>query len=592
MIDGSRGDEPWLVITGDSLLIGDAARPDLASEAVEGATGLYGSLQRLLELPDGVELFPGHVAGSLCGAGMSSKASSTIGFERRFNHALNVDQDEFVQERDQLLDAAAAEHGQHRRAQPRAVPRRAAAARDGRLARRRLGARRAPTRASSSPATSTARSTCRSRARSFATKAAFVLTADEPVAIYAESAEDAETAAQGLRSVGLFKLRGYLPHADATEKIEPIDIDELEELLANGPVEILDVREKNERDEGYIDGTRHMPYRIVRAFLEDLPDDRPIVTICSSGSRASIAASVIASAGDEGAPGARRRDPGVGRAGRQHGAVPPLWQLSSARSSRRTRRSPSPRMRALRPHYDERGEVRRARRRACSAAEGYRLVGAFEDGTPHALAVAGFRVGHMLARGRYLYVDDLSTLPEARRRGYGRQLLDWLADEARRLGCERLHLDSGGPGRPHRRAPPLLQQPGSPSSVVPLRATALAGFGQERFAFAHVRGRARGAPERERPFQLGVGLCAPAFADEELGSPQACERLFGPDAHPAIDVCSCPWIARDIRQRGFPPGRRRSFVRKPSRNGSSPPIRGSTKAASAIQSLSLQRGQA
>src|SRR4029079_1790768 len=93
------GAAPGLVCPGVSLLMGDAPRPDLASEAVEGATGLYGSLQRLLELPDGVELYPGHVAGSLCGAGMSSKASSTIGFERRFNHALNVDQDEFVHER-------------------------------------------------------------------------------------------------------------------------------------------------------------------------------------------------------------------------------------------------------------------------------------------------------------------------------------------------------------------------------------------------------------------------------------------------------------------------------------------------------------
>ena len=68
-------------------------------------------------------------------------------------------------------------------------------------------------------------------------------------------------------------------------------------MLSNGEVEILDVREKSERDEGYIEGTRHMPYRIVRKCLEDLPGDRPIITICSSGSRASIAASVIASAG-------------------------------------------------------------------------------------------------------------------------------------------------------------------------------------------------------------------------------------------------------------------------------------------------------
>ena len=79
--------------------------------------------------------------------------------------------------------------------------------------------------------------------------------------------------------------------------------------------------------------------------------------------------------------------------------------------------------------------------------EGYRLVGAFED-APIAVAVAGFRLAHNLAWGRHLYVDDLSTMPAARRRGHARALLDWLADEARRLGCDELHLDSGvGPQR-------------------------------------------------------------------------------------------------------------------------------------------------
>jgi GNAT superfamily N-acetyltransferase len=74
--------------------------------------------------------------------------------------------------------------------------------------------------------------------------------------------------------------------------------------------------------------------------------------------------------------------------------------------------------------------------------EGYRLVGAFErDGEP-AAAVAGFRTGHSLAWRRFLYVDDLSTDPAARRRGHGRALLDWLAAEGLRLGCEQLHLDS------------------------------------------------------------------------------------------------------------------------------------------------------
>ena len=66
VVDTTRADEPWLVLTGDSLFVGDAARPDLAVGAAEGAEGLFHSLRRLMELPDGVEVFPGHVAGSLC----------------------------------------------------------------------------------------------------------------------------------------------------------------------------------------------------------------------------------------------------------------------------------------------------------------------------------------------------------------------------------------------------------------------------------------------------------------------------------------------------------------------------------------------
>lgn len=75
--------------------------------------------------------------------------------------------------------------------------------------------------------------------------------------------------------------------------------------------------------------------------------------------------------------------------------------------------------------------------------EGYRLVGAFEEGRPGAAAVAGYRTYTMLAFGRALYVDDLSTLPQARGRGHARALLRWLEQEARRLGCAGLHLDSG-----------------------------------------------------------------------------------------------------------------------------------------------------
>src|SRR5262249_5076009 len=87
--DLSRADEPWLVLTGDALFVGDTGRPDLAVGGEEGAAALHRSLhERLRALGDGVEVFPGHVAGSLCGRGMSAKTSTTLGFERRHNAML------------------------------------------------------------------------------------------------------------------------------------------------------------------------------------------------------------------------------------------------------------------------------------------------------------------------------------------------------------------------------------------------------------------------------------------------------------------------------------------------------------------------
>jgi GNAT superfamily N-acetyltransferase len=102
-------------------------------------------------------------------------------------------------------------------------------------------------------------------------------------------------------------------------------------------------------------------------------------------------------------------------------------------------------MRELRPHHGEREEfVRRVDE--VQRPQGYRLVGAFED--DRVVAVAGFRVIENLVSGRMLYVDDLSTLPEARRRGHAAALLDWCAAEAERLGCDELELDSAvGPER-------------------------------------------------------------------------------------------------------------------------------------------------
>ena len=93
--DRTRGDEPWMVFTGDTLFVGDVGRPDFGG--ADAGRELYASLARLLSLPDYVEVYPAHISGSPCGRSMSGKPSSTIGFERRHNAALqHRDRDAFV----------------------------------------------------------------------------------------------------------------------------------------------------------------------------------------------------------------------------------------------------------------------------------------------------------------------------------------------------------------------------------------------------------------------------------------------------------------------------------------------------------------
>jgi len=95
--DLRRGDAPWFVVTGDTLLVGAVGRPDLSGRKAQMAAQLHHSLHtQLLVLPAELELFPGHQAGSACGVGLSGKPSSTLGFERRWNPALSMDREEFV----------------------------------------------------------------------------------------------------------------------------------------------------------------------------------------------------------------------------------------------------------------------------------------------------------------------------------------------------------------------------------------------------------------------------------------------------------------------------------------------------------------
>jgi hydroxyacylglutathione hydrolase len=300
VIDRTRANEPWLTLTGDSLFVGDAARPDLASAAREGAQGLYHSLQRLLELPDGVEVYPGHVAGSLCGAGMSSKASTTIGFERRFNHRLNLPSEEdFVAEfsdpglRPPNMDRIVEINKGPFVGAPAALQ--AVSSPDGATI---LDVRSTKAFAAGHPHDAINVPVAGSQ---FPTRSAFVLDPNDQIILHGSQGE-VERAARGLQAVGFLELAGYLAEAQDADTLQPIALEELEQLLASGDVQLIDVREKEERDDAYIPESRHIPYRRVRDFADELGGDGPVVTICETGARASLAASILAAAGVEARP--------------------------------------------------------------------------------------------------------------------------------------------------------------------------------------------------------------------------------------------------------------------------------------------------
>lgn len=95
--DRSRANEPWMALTGHTLMVGDMGRTELASSAEDGARALFESAQRLKALPDYLEVWPGAFSGSVCGRGLSGNPSSTIGFEKRHNKALRIaDRAEFI----------------------------------------------------------------------------------------------------------------------------------------------------------------------------------------------------------------------------------------------------------------------------------------------------------------------------------------------------------------------------------------------------------------------------------------------------------------------------------------------------------------
>ncbi len=317
--DRSRGEAPWFVLTGDSLFVGDLARPDLAVEAEEGARELHRSLRRLLELDDFVEVYPGHIGGSLCGgAGMSENPGSTIGFERRFNSLLAIeDEDRFVET---LTDDLQPQPPNFERiVQLNRGPLLRSASPLEPLAPQRVeeltaaGATlldgREPREYDSGHVPGSLNTTMFKAA--VGTRAAWVADPEADAVVVAASDSDAQQLMRMLEAVGFRSLRGYLAGGIAAwresgrdvETTPAIDIPTLAARLEAGELDLLDVREQDEWREGHVPGSLFVPYHELRggppAALRRR-DGTPLAVACSAGNRSSLAVSLLRRHGVEG----------------------------------------------------------------------------------------------------------------------------------------------------------------------------------------------------------------------------------------------------------------------------------------------------
>jgi hydroxyacylglutathione hydrolase len=307
-----RGAQPWAVLTGDSLFVGDIARPDLAVDKTEGAQGIFHSLhQKLLALPDTTEVWPAHLGGSMCGGpGMDLKVSSTIGYERANQPMLQLsDEHDFVERAIATLgpqppnfqNIVALNRGplvfetvDVHPLTPRQVQQ---AEEDGAMVvdvRTELQFDEAHIPSA----------VCITALRGgFGTRLAWLAEPGQPLVLVGRDDEDAREAAELAGAVGLTNIAGYLAggmtswreEKQPVERVERLSLEGLHERWEDGSngLQVLDVRERSEWDHGRIPGSIHTPYHDLHELPDEIDPSRPIAVICASGQRAAIAASLL-----------------------------------------------------------------------------------------------------------------------------------------------------------------------------------------------------------------------------------------------------------------------------------------------------------
>jgi len=314
--DEEKSSQPWAVLTGDTLFIGDVGRPDLSPHHTPAQLAglLYDSLHRkLLTLPDSVLVYPAHGAGSLCGKNMRAERSSTIGTERLTNYALQIkNREEFVAQLTSHLPARPeyfAKDAEINRTGAGALselpPLRAIAPAElerllqqGEIA---LDVRPGEDFAAGHVPGSVNIALC----GQFASWAATVLgLASHPVLVAANE-QQVEEARLRLARVGIEALDGYLAGGVAAWKqaglpiatIEQIDVNSLNERLRSGNLQVLDVRREPEWEAGHIENAIWWPLDNFKVSPPEIDHNVPLAVHCKSGYRSMIASSLLQRAG-------------------------------------------------------------------------------------------------------------------------------------------------------------------------------------------------------------------------------------------------------------------------------------------------------
>jgi hydroxyacylglutathione hydrolase len=314
VVDTARSESPVGILTGDCLFVGAVGRPDLlevSAGVVDSAQLLaqqqFQSLQRLKELPDFLQVWPGHGAGSACGKSMSSMPFSTIGFEKLTNPALQFKQEAAFVE--WLLDAQPEPPRYF--AQMKKVNKEGPALLAGVKKPQQLrfgqlegildaGRLVIDTRGGEEyseghiPGTLHAPST----SLKFNTYAGWLIDYDEPFYIIVHE-EQLEHVLHELRAIGADNLTGYwssdiIEYANVMGKIEYVTLisaSELEQSVDN--YFVLDVRSATEFEEAHVPGAHHMMYGLLADHLSDVPEDLPVALYCQTGVRSIVAASIL-----------------------------------------------------------------------------------------------------------------------------------------------------------------------------------------------------------------------------------------------------------------------------------------------------------